>query len=188
MAKRGCTVDFLHFHPFRSGKEVEKSKMVDIVKKLKQWGISGRLWVAPFYPFQAVVPEGRTEVVLFRRHMLRVAEALARREGHAALVTGDNLGQVASQTLTNLAATSNNIGLPVLRPVITYDKSEIVTLAQRIGTYEPSIIEYRDCCSLVARNPVTHARDRDIKEAEEKFDTAALVNETLSATETVVCD
>jgi thiamine biosynthesis protein ThiI len=118
--------------------------------------------------------------------MVRIAEAIARGSGAEALVTGDSLGQVASQTLSNLAVIEGAAALPVLRPLVGMDKSEITADAERIGTYETSIIPDQDCCTLfVPRHPATHATADEVGALEQRLDVAALVAHTVAATERV---
>jgi thiamine biosynthesis protein ThiI len=123
-------------------------------------------------------------VVLYRRMMLRIAEALARARGAEALVTGESLGQVASQTLGNLAVIGEATRLPVLRPLIGMDKQEIADEAARLGTFETSIVPDEDCCQLfVPRHPATRARPDDVHAAERPLDVAALVAQAVAGTE-----
>jgi thiamine biosynthesis protein ThiI len=120
------------------------------------------------------------ELALFRRFMVRVANRLAQQRWYQALVTGDNLAQVASQTLENLRALDDASELPIFRPLLTYDKQEIITLAQRIGTYELSLQPYKDCCSLVARHPDTRPKLEAVRNAESRLPMDALLERTLS--------
>jgi thiamine biosynthesis protein ThiI len=117
--------------------------------------------------------------------MLRIADHLAKREGSKAIVLGDSLGQVASQTLDNLLAMENITSLPIFRPLLTYDKKEIIDIARKIGTYTISIKPYKDCCSMIARHPATKAKSETIKKFEEKIDMEKLIEESLSLTETI---
>ncbi len=121
----------------------------------------------------------RLELVLFRRFMLKVANKVAFENGCKAIVTGDNLSQVASQTLENLIVLDNASELPIFRPLLTFDKQEIVALAQRIGTYELSIQPYKDCCSLIARHPETKAKLKEVFEAEKMLPIEQLVERSL---------
>ena len=120
-------------------------------------------------------------VVVYRRLMVRIAEVFARRYGAQALVTGDSVGQVASQTIDNLTVVEGAAGLPILRPLVGFDKEEITADAQRIGTYETSIIPDEDCCTLFTpRFPATHATRTQAEAAEADLDVAALVEEAVS--------
>jgi thiamine biosynthesis protein ThiI len=125
-------------------------------------------------------------VVLYRRFMLRIASAIARRGGSAALITGESLGQVASQTLTNMTVIEQAATLPMLRPLVGMDKNEIVIEARRLGTFETSILPDQDCCSLfVPAHPETNARIEAVMEAEAQFEIEAMVAATVAKTEMI---
>ncbi len=182
--RRGCLVDFVHFHAFPTAEDALADKVPQLVKALVEpQGLTARLFLIPYYPFQLAVltqkVPPRLELVLFRRFMVRAASKIAETHGYQALVTGDNIGQVASQTLANLRATEDAASLPILRPLLAWDKSEIVLLAQRIGTYTLSIQPYKDCCSLLARHPETKARLSAVRTAESSLPIEQLVDRTL---------
>jgi len=183
--KRGCFVDFVHFHAFPSNDEAVAEKVPKLVERLVvPQGVTCHLFLVPYHTFQLAllmskVPQ-KLELVLFRRFMVKVANQIAKEHGHKAIVTGDNLCQVASQTLENLSVLDNASELPILRPLLTYDKREIITLAQQIGTYELSIQPYKDCCSLIARHPETRAKLREVLEAESTLPIEQLVSRSLS--------
>lgn len=183
--RRGCWTDFLHFHAFPSADEVRDSKIVKLVEALvKPQGITARLFLVPYHAFQLTLLMTKVppslELVLFRRFMVKVAERLAKEHTYQALVTGDNLGQVASQTLENLMALDDATDLLILRPLLGYDKQEIVTLAQRIGTYDLSLEPYKDCCSIIARHPETRAQLRAVRAAEASLPMERMVEAALS--------
>ncbi len=160
-AKRGCEVDLVHFTASRLQQaNAPDDKVAQLARELSRVTLRSRLHLVPYLHFDAALMGAPTDygLVLFRRFMMRVAERLASSCGGQALITGDNLGQVASQTLENIATTTQAVSLPVLRPLITYDKQEIVNLARRIGTYDLSIQPYKDCCALVDRHPRTVSR------------------------------
>jgi thiamine biosynthesis protein ThiI len=190
--RRGCHVDFVHFHsaPFHDRTSQDKAR--ELVRLLLPWQLAATLHLVPFGEVQRqiVAAVGRPiRVVLYRRMMVRIAEALARAGRAEALVTGDALGQVASQTLTNLAVIGEVATLPLLRPLIGMDKGEITTQAERIGTFETSIIADQDCCQLfVPRHPSTRAAASDVAEAEARYDIPALVAQAVAATERVRCE
>jgi tRNA uracil 4-sulfurtransferase len=187
LMRRGATVHLLHFHPFRNANEALDSKIAGLHDVLRRFNPGCRLYLAPHYPYQiraGLEASAETDLVLFRRFMLRVAERLAEREGYKALVTGDCLGQVASQTLENMTAAQAGVGMPVFTPLISMDKEEIVRTAQKIGTYDLSILPYKDCCSLVSRHPKTRVALERIKRQEEKVDFPAMIEETMSLLET----
>ena len=188
-AKRGCDVDAVYFHSFPYTGDKTREKVISLARVLARWQGPSRLFVVPFTDVQKALRDaGPAElaVVLYRRMMLRVAEAIARREGALAVVTGENLGQVASQTLENLAVIEEPATMPLLRPLIMNDKNDTITLAKRIGTYDLSVQPYEDCCSLfVPDHPATRARLVDVARAESKLDVAALATQLAAAAERV---
>jgi tRNA uracil 4-sulfurtransferase len=179
MMKRGCRVVFVHFHSVPYLPATSQAKARALVERLTQWQYRSPLLVVPLGEIQrevvlSVPPPAR--VVVYRRMMVRIAEALGRRMGAQALATGESLGQVASQTLTNLARIDEVAGIPVLRPLIGMDKLEITGEAQRLGTFEISIEPDADCCSLfVPKHPATRMTPEDIKAAEARLDVPRLV-------------
>jgi thiamine biosynthesis protein ThiI len=179
MQKRGCEVEFVHFHSVPYLADTSQKKARALVSELARRQFTARLWLVPFGEIQrevvlAVPPPLR--VVVYRRLMARIAEALARRVGALALVTGESLGQVASQTLENLSRVTEAVSLPILRPLIGTDKEEIIREARAIGTYETSIEPDQDCCTLfVPAHPDTRASAEAIARAESRLDVAALV-------------
>ncbi len=189
LQKRGCEVEFVHFHAVPYLPATSQAKVRALVERLVRHQFAARLWLVPFGDIQrevvlAVPPPLR--VVIYRRLMARVAEGLARRVGALALVTGESLGQVASQTLENLARSTEVVGLPILRPLIGSDKEEIIREARTIGTYEISIEPDQDCCTLfVPKHPETRASVAAVARAEARLPIARLVEAglTLAAAE-----
>jgi thiamine biosynthesis protein ThiI len=179
MMKRGCRVMFIHFHsvPYLPDASIRKAR--ELARRLTQWQYVGHLYLVPFGEIQrevvlAVRPQAR--VVVYRRLMVRIAEALARQSGAQALVTGESLGQVASQTLHNLARIDEVAVLPVLRPLIGMDKIEITDQARRLDTLETSNEPDADCCTLfVPAHPSTRMSREEIADAEAGLDIPALV-------------
>ncbi len=165
--KRGCRVDFLHFHSFRENQEALESKLGGIVEALNRYQFFCRLFLVPYHSYQiwaaGRVPEA-LDLVAFKNFTFRFAQVVARRKHCRALLSGDSLGQVASQTLPNLAATDEGLTMPVLRPLVSFDKTEIIALARRIGTYEESIKPYKDCCSIIARKPATAVKRSQLRQ------------------------
>lgn len=180
MMKRGCKVDFLHFHAMRENSEVNETKITEIAKILRKFSPFSRLYAVPYYPFEPLSRNGRYDLVIFRRFMVNVAEKVAAIKKCGALVTGESLSQVASQTLENMSCIDNAVSLTILRPVVGMDKEEIITTAKSIGTYEPSIKDYRDCCSLIARHPATKASIETIKNLEAKVDIPRAVEQCIA--------
>jgi tRNA uracil 4-sulfurtransferase len=183
MMKRGCDLTYVHFFVAPSAELILETKMARTLKSLSRFGTGGgRLVLVPFIDYQMTTADLRPdfEPVVFRHFMRIVAEKAAHRVGAVAISTGDNLGQVASQTLYNIACIDAGASMPTLRPVLGYDKSEIVKLAGAIGTYEDSISDYKDCCSMVSRHPRTRMKVEDVLESSRRYDFPALAERALS--------
>ena len=188
MMTRGAPVVFLNFHSFPFIGERSKEKVHELVRSLARYQPESRLCFAPFAKAQEAIrdrcPEG-LRTVLYRRMMNRVANRLAGRVGALALVTGESLGQVASQTLENIRAIEDTAELPVLQPLIGMSKPEIIAVARRIGTYEISIQPFPDCCTLFQpRKPETRAKIERLARAESALPIEELVEECLAGIET----
>jgi thiamine biosynthesis protein ThiI len=187
--KRGVQLRYAHFHsaPFTSQASIEK--VVALSQELKKYGSATKMFLIPFAEIQKEIimktPE-RFRVILYRRMMMRIAEALAIRERCYALITGDSIGQVASQTLENILAVSEAANLPIFRPLIGLDKEEIMQKAKLIGTYDISIQPHDDCCTrLMPKKPETRAKLLEVLEAEKELDIPRLIKETLAKTEII---
>lgn len=183
LMKRGCRVAFVHFHAFPLLDRTTIDKARELSRVLTRYQLRSRLLLVPFGPVQqAIVAEAPAplRVVLYRRLMLRIAEALLPRLRAKAVVTGESLGQVASQTLDNMVAIDEAASGPVLRPLVGMDKDEITREARRIGTFEISTLPDQDCCQLfVPRSPATAARLDEVRQAEAALPVAALVEQAL---------
>jgi thiamine biosynthesis protein ThiI len=187
MQRRGCRATLIHFHshPFLSRASQEKA--VDLAAHLTRFQRHLSLYLVPFGELQrdivtATPPALR--VVLYRRFMLRLAGRIGQDVGARALVTGESLAQVASQTLTNMVAIDPAAPMPVLRPLVGYDKQEIIEQAQGLGTYETSILPDQDCCTLfIPKNPQTHARLEEVEAAEERLDVERMCEDALARAE-----
>jgi thiamine biosynthesis protein ThiI len=179
MMKRGCRVVFVHFHSVPYLPATSQAKARALVERLTEWQYDSTLYLVPFGEIQREVVlsvPGPARVVVYRRLMLRIAEAIARRTGALALATGESLGQVASQTLENIGAIDAVAAGPVFRPLIGTDKIEITAEAQRLGTYEISIEPDADCCTLlVPRHPLTRMSPAEAEAAEARLDVPRLV-------------
>jgi thiamine biosynthesis protein ThiI len=187
LSRRGASVDWFHMSATHVGVgDFETSVVGRIARTLSRFSSQSRLFIVPYTHFDLALGGGETgyEPVLFRRFLFRVGEALARRIGASALVTGDSLAQVASQTLENLVTTSKAVEILVLRPLVGMDKQQIMDLARRIGTYEISIEPYKDCCALYARRVRTRAREEAVSLLERRLfpDYAGLVDRSLEDT------
>ncbi|MBI3609237.1 MAG: tRNA 4-thiouridine(8) synthase ThiI [Nitrospirae bacterium] len=187
MMKRGCTVGFVHFHGYPHLTKASLEKAEELVQHLTRHQFRSHLYAVAFGEVQRLIvlsvpPPLR--VVLYRRFMHRIAEEIAHRERASALITGENLGQVASQTLENLTVIQEAARLPVLRPLIGFDKEEIIDRAKTIGTYPVSIQPDQDCCRLfIPPHPSVAARLDDVLKAESKLDVHGLVKMGLETVE-----
>ena len=190
LARRGAQVDFLHFHVFPNKDAVLDSKIIPIVSKLSKYTLSDQLYLSSYLPFEMQVlglqvRDARYELVVFRRFMARIAEALAQKHGYQAIVLGDSLGQVASQTMENIAAVDEAVSIPVFRPLIGMDKVEIMDLVQEIGLLEEAIAPYKDCCSLITPKPVIKAYLPFVHTIEKDLNLSRVVEEMVDEVEVV---
>jgi len=179
MMQRGCRLIFVHFHSAPYQDKTSQEKVRELLKRLTRHQFNSRLFLVPFGEIQRQIVAAVARplrVVLYRRMMLRIAEAIARREKAKALVTGESLGQVASQTLENMAVIQQAAMLPILRPLVGMDKQEIIDQARRIGTFDISSIPDQDCCQLfVPKHPATKAELADVEQAEAHYDVKEMV-------------
>ena len=182
--RRGCPVVFVHFHSYPYLSKTSQEKVQDLTEILNQYQQPVKTYMLSFGDIQKEIVlsvPAKYRVVIYRRMMLRIAERIAGETGALALITGDSLGQVASQTLENITTTENAVTLPVLRPLIGMDKGEIIDQAKRIGTYEISIIPDQDCCQLfIPRNPAVRTIIREIERVEKKLDVERLISMALN--------
>ena len=179
MMQRGCRIIFVHFHSVPYQDKTSQEKVRQLVQLLTRHQFTSRLYMVPFAEIQRQIVAAVARplrVVLYRRMMLRIAEAIARQEKAKALITGESLGQVASQTLDNMAVIQQAARLPILRPLVGMDKQEIIDQSRRIGTFEVSSVPDQDCCQLfVPKHPATKARFIDVEEDETKLDVKDLL-------------
>ncbi|OIQ08122.1 putative tRNA sulfurtransferase [Moorella thermoacetica] len=181
--KRGLELTALHFHSFPFTSERSKEKVIDLCRVLAGYSGPLRLVVAPFTNIQKAIRQNCPQefyVTIMRRMMFRIARAVAAKEEAPAILTGESLGQVASQTLQSMAVINKVVDLPVLRPLVAWDKSEIIEVARRIGTYDISIRPYEDCCTLfVPKHPATKPPLARVEAAEKNLAVVELVAECL---------
>ena len=190
MAKRGLTLSAVHFYSYPYTSERARDKVIDLARLLSRYALPIRLYLVPFTDIQMKIyddcPDKET-TVLMRRLMMKIAERIAEGEGSRALITGESLGQVASQTLESLCVTDDAVSMPVFRPLIGFDKDEIMDLSRKIGTYETSILPYEDCCTVfVPKHPVTKPVLEDIRASEAAVDFAPLIEKAIADTEIMV--
>ena len=194
IAKRGVTLDAVYFHAPPYTSERAKQKVVDLAKLVAKYSGPIRLHVVNFTDIQLYIydkcPHEELTIIM-RRYMMKIAEEFAKKDGCLGLITGESIGQVASQTIHSLAATNDVCTMPVFRPVIGFDKQEIVDVALKINTYETSILPYEDCCTIfVAKHPVTKPNLQIIKRSEEKLQEKIdeMMKEAVETAETIVCE
>ncbi len=187
MMRRGCRTDFIHFYSYPYTDKSSLEKVIRLVELLTSYQFHSRLYLVPFADVQLQIvtkSPAKLRVILYRRMMVRIAEALAQQYGYDALVTGESLAQVASQTLQNIRVIESVATLPVLRPLIGYDKNEIIQQAERIHTFDVSTLPYDDCCSLfVPDNPATSAGIQETELGERELDIPTLVEQAIQQTE-----
>ncbi|WP_283170410.1 tRNA uracil 4-sulfurtransferase ThiI [Curtanaerobium respiraculi] len=187
MARRGAIVIGVHFSGRPQTSSTSEFLVDDIAHLLERTGCIARVYMVPFGNYQreiAVSCPPELRIILYRRLMFRVAERIAQREGAKALVSGESLGQVASQTIENILVTNAVVGLPVFRPLIGSDKQEIISDAEQLGTFEISSQDAPDCCTLfMPRNPETHAKPEKVEAAEAGLPIEAWVDEIVEAAE-----
>lgn len=170
ISKRGVVLDAVHFHSHPYTSDRAKEKVIELAKIMTEYTGHIRLHVVPFTDIQLDIIEKCPQnylTIIMRRLMMRIAEKIARNSGASALITGESIGQVASQTMESLVVTDNAVDMPVFRPCIGMDKEEIVSIAKKIDTYETSILPYEDCCTIfVPKHPKTKPSVAEIQEAE----------------------
>ena len=184
LLKKGADIIFVHFHNHTLQKKYVENKVVKTAKTVSETTKKKtKLYLVPFKKLQQEIIKTtppRTRMIVYRRLMFKIAEEIRKKEKAKAFVTGDSIGQVASQTLDNLEVLYEAVKEPILTPLIGMDKIEIIKKAEEIGTFETSILPYSDCCSfMIAKHPETRAKLSQIKEIESRIDTRKLIKEAL---------
>lgn len=190
LAKRGAQVDYLHFHIFMDKSNVMNTKIGDIVKGLTVPTIAKKLYVSSYGPFEMKVLNldkisQRYETVIFRRLMARVGQALAKKLDYQVLVFGDSLGQVASQTMENMIAVDDAVEIPLFRPLVGYDKFEIIDIVRNIDLFDAATAEYKDCCSILSPDPIKKADLQLVKQIEDQLGLDQIVEEMVESIEEI---
>jgi thiamine biosynthesis protein ThiI len=189
MASRGMTLDAVYFHSYPYTSEQAKEKVVDLAKIVSRFAGRMNLYVVNFTQIQLDMYKNSPQDMLtitMRRVMLQIAEKLAEKSGAKCLITGESLGQVASQTLEAIGITNEVVRMPILRPLIGMDKEATCELSRKIGAFETSILPYEDCCTIfVAKHPKTHPHPEDVVKAEENLDIAEMVRDGVLGTEKI---
>lgn len=192
MAKRGMSLRAVHFHSFPYTSMQARQKVLDLAKIVKKYTLRMTLDVVSFTEIQTAIHEKCPEeymITIMRRFMMRIAERIAKQNGAGAIITGESLGQVASQTLESITSTNSVATMPVFRPLIGFDKDEIIEISQRIGAFETSILPYEDCCTIfLPKRPVTKPRLSAVERVESVLDVDTLVENALNSIETVVIE
>lgn len=191
MAKRGVSLAAIHFYSYPYTSERARDKVVELAKILTRYAGGIDVYLVPFTEIQMAIyekcPQTQT-TVLMRRLMMKIAERFAEKTDCRALVTGESIGQVASQTLESLAVTNDAVDMPVLRPLICFDKEEIIQIAKRMGSFETSILPFEDCCTVfVPKHPVTKPRVDKLRESEARVDFAPMIEKAEAETILVRC-
>ncbi len=188
--KRGCKNIYIHFHSEPYTKESSRKKVEKLASIIAEYQGQTKIFMVPLIDIQKEImlkTDKKYRIILYRRFMFRLAEKLAIRNKAKALVTGENLGQVASQTIENIHTIQTTVNIPIIQPLITYDKQEIINLAEKIGTFETSIEPHDDCCSLfLPKHPATKSDLKSVEFEEEKLDVETLIKDALMKTESVI--
>ncbi len=191
ISKRGVALDAVHFHSHPYTSDRAKEKVIDLAKIISAYTGKIHLHIVPFTEIQLAIidrcPKNYLTLIM-RRIMMQIAERIAVSNGAKALITGESIGQVASQTMESLAVTDHAVSVPVFRPCIGMDKEEIVQISKRIDTYETSILPYEDCCTIfVPKHPKTKPTLEEITEAEKALENLEEMIQTAIAGEEVIC-
>ena len=189
MAKRGMRLDGLHFHSYPYTGIAAKEKVIKLAEKVGEYSGRFNLYVVSFTEIQEQIHEKCPEnymITIMRRFMMRIAERLSKQIDSQAIITGECLGQVASQTIESMTSSNSVVTMPVLRPVIAFDKEEIVEIAEKIDTFETSILPYEDCCTVfLPKNPLIKPKLEKVLYEESKLDVEGLINKAMENIEKI---
>lgn len=187
MAKRGMKLDAVHYHSFPYTGEAAKEKVVELAKRVGEYNGGMNLYVVPFTAIQEAIHEKCHEeymITMMRRFMMRIAERLAVRLGDQAIVTGESLGQVASQTIESMTSSNSVVKMPVLRPLVAFDKEDIIKISREIDTFHTSILPYEDCCTVfLPKFPVIRPNLKKVAEMEKALDVDKLIDDAIARIE-----
>lgn len=186
IAKRGVTIDAVYFHSYPYTSDRAKDKVVKLAEILSRYCMGINLHIVPFTDIQLKINEKCPHeylTIIMRRYMMKIAQRIAEKSGSLGLVTGESIGQVASQTMESMLVTNHAVSMPVYRPLVGMDKNEVIDIAKRIDTYDTSILPYEDCCTVfVARHPVTRPSLEKCLEYEKVLDEQGLIDEAVEKT------
>ena len=188
--KRGVEIECIHYASMPYTSQEALNKVKELARQISRYQGRIKLHIVPFTETQLAIYKHCDEeyaITIMRRMMYRIAERIAEKNGCLAIVNGESIGQVASQTLESMGVINETVKTPVIRPVVTYDKLEIIELAEEIGTYETSILPYEDCCTIFTpKNPVTKPHLQKVQKQESKFDWEPLIEEAVNNTEDIL--
>lgn len=189
MAKRGMTLSAIHFHSYPFTSTQAKEKVLKLASLLTEYTGPIDVYIVPFTEIQVKIHENCPEefmITIMRRFMMRISEKLAKNISAGALITGESLGQVASQTLESINTSNDVVSMPMFRPLIGFDKLDIINISQKIDTYETSILPYEDCCTVfLPKRPVTKPKISVVKKAEEKLNIDELIDNAINNIEII---
>lgn len=189
MMKRGMKLNFIHYHSYPYTGEAAKQKVIDLTKIISDYNGGANLYVVSFTHIQEEIHKKCPEdlmITMMRRFMMRIAERLAIKLGDQAIITGESLGQVASQTIESMTSSNSVVSMPVLRPLIAYDKLDIIEVARKIDTYDTSILPYEDCCTVfLPKFPAIKPKPDRILKAEARLDVESLINTAMENIEKI---
>ncbi len=189
MAKRGMKLDAIHFHSYPYTSELAKEKVITLSKCVANYTGGLNLYIVSFTEIQEAIHEFCKEeymITLMRRFMMKIAEKIAKNNGSQAIITGESLGQVASQTIESITSSNSVATIPVLRPLIAFDKLDIIEISEKIGAYETSILPYEDCCTVfLPKHPLIKPNLEKVKIEESKLDVDGLIEKALNQVEVI---
>lgn len=190
MEKRGMKLDCLHFHSFPYTGDAAKQKVIDLAEKIGEYNGGINLYVVSFTHIQEAIHKNCPEefmITLMRRFMMRIAERLAKNLKSQAIITGESLGQVASQTIESITSSNSVVSMPVLRPLIAFDKLDIIEISKKINTYETSILPYEDCCTVfLPKFPVIKPNLKKVEALEKNLNVEELIDEAFKNIEKII--
>ena len=189
IAKRGMRLEGIHFHSYPYTGELAKEKVITLAKMIGEYSNGFTLHIVKFTEIQEAIHEKCPEeymITMMRRFMMRIAEIIARNTGAQAIITGESLGQVASQTIESITSSNSVVKMPVLRPLIAFDKLDIIEISEKIGTFETSILPYEDCCTIfLPKYPIIKPKLENVEKLEKALDIDNLINKALENVETI---
>ncbi|MBR1868122.1 MAG: tRNA 4-thiouridine(8) synthase ThiI [Clostridia bacterium] len=189
MCKRGMKLSGVHFHSYPYTGEAAKQKVVELAGILSEYSCGMKLYIVKFTEIQEAIHEKCSEefmITMMRRFMMRITERLALKDGGQAIITGESLGQVASQTVESITSSNSVVSMPVFRPLIAFDKLDTIEIAQKIGTFETSILPYEDCCTIfLPKFPVIKPKMEKVLKEEAKLDVEQLIEKAMEQIEII---